>query len=511
MKCLIFLFFASNLWSQQSQVNNGSSGGGGGTVTSVTGTAPITSSGGNTPAIGFTPTLTSTFTVNATDTTGYSVKTSSGLNLGNGCVLFGDGTQQCTRTPLTPSYSYTSAANTTQGFPLVQLSSGDVLIGGYSVNVTTFNADGWSDWPAVATPSPLVTGDFWYGTDNNFHYSPDGTKILSVLSSTFTASGTPGGASGNVQSNNGSGGFAGAAQFNITTSSVVVTETFQSTGTTIIGKDTGACGALVSVGTTGNRCAGSGNNFTDHSLLVHNNGGACVTVADQSDANESNLCVDSTGARTGPNVSGTVHSLTYSTNNSAIRIGGTGAVTVGRIATQDAGTNAALYINYPSTAAVGGNVFSNVSSTNTIGNTNETGLYENLIKANTLKNNGDCIILTCAAHGSANANTKRLRIRFNNTTASSIDGSLVSDTGAQAANGSMLNVMARVCKSNSNAQTLAFSEANGAGVIGGALANPAMTATDTSDINVSCTCQNGTGTSGDCVGNAFTGDYSPAP
>lgn len=491
MRCLLFLFLAVPSWSQQSQVNNGSSSSGGG-LTSVSASGDFTGNGTSGSPLGTASTQSTIQDFTKTVTFNSSV-TFQGIS----------------------SYTYTSGGgpvNTGTGYTIVNLSSGSLTVGGLTATVTTMSSTGYIDFPQIAQPSPLVTGQVWSQSDGNFYYTPDGSKVLTVLSSTFTASGgSPGGIVNNVQVNNGSSGFTGITLFNATSSSITISETFQSTGTTIIGKDTGACGALFAVGTAGTRCSQSGNNTTSAPVVIHNNGQVQLGLTDQSDAFENNLGVSSLGAYMGPNISAEPNSIYWGTSNPGIRLGTTGHTTIGLNAPQDAGTNAQLYINNPSTAAVGGTVFSNVSATNTIANTNETVLYTNVIKARTFLNNGDCVILTCGMHGAANTNTKRTRIRFANTTSSSVDGSILDDTGAQAANNTMLAAMARVCKTGSSTQVLAYTEAQGAGVLGGAITNPSLTATDTSDINVSCTCQNGTANSGDCVGNSFTGDYKPAP
>lgn len=404
------------------------------------------------------------------------------------------------------SYTYTGFTASGLGFPVVSLSSGN-----FNVGKTTFSSAGWEKFSQISQPSPLTAGQTWVQSDGNFYFSPDGTKVLTILTSTVTSGGaSASGAQGNIQYYN-SGNLAGASLFNILASSAVVSETFQSTGTTIIGSDTGACGALLSIGTTGTRCAQAGNNTTNQSVVIHNNGGVTVTAADQSDSSENNFGVDNTGAFTGPNISNISNQVRSGVNVPRIRAGGTGNVTVGLVAQQDAGSNAGLYINYPSTAAVGGTIYASMASTNTGANTNEIGLYEFAIPAFQFKNNGDCLIMTCGAAGAATATTKELRIRFNNATLSAVNGTTLVDTGAITVNNGSLNVITRLCKSASNTQVVIYDEGEAAGTVLTLPAPPAPGATDTAAINVSCTCQNGTANSADCVGKGMTIDYKPAP
>lgn len=390
-----------------------------------------------------------------------------------------------------------------------QINSGGTL-GADSNSYVTASSETFSGSGGVGVINQLTVG----GTLTT-NVTGGGTQCLQVNNagavSGTTCGGSPGTPTNSVQYNNG-GSLGGDSLFFVQASSVGVYQPIQLSSNTTIGFDVGHCGALLNIGTTGTRCGTQGNNFTNDSVLIHNNGGLVVALTDQSDTNENDIGIDNTGAWVGPIQGGVVMAVRVAATP-VIRLGTGGGhnVTIGALVQNDAGTNAPLYINNPSTAAVGGTIFSNVSSTNTIGNTNEIVLYTNVIAAGMFKNTGDCIRLLCGGHGAANTNTKRLRIRFNNTTSSSVDGSILDDTGAQAANNTMLAAMAYVCKTGSSTQVLAYTEAQGAGVLGGAITNPSLTATDTSAINVACTCQNGTANSGDCVGNAFKGKYEPAP
>lgn len=151
------------------------------------------------------------------------------------------------------------------------------------------------------------------------------------------------------------------------------------------------------------------------------------------------------------------------------------------------------------------------SATNTIANTNEIVLYSTAVPAGVLANVGDKLAFNCDAAGAGTATTKRLRIRFGTTTLSSIDGTILADTTAVTSNGVLLTARASVVKTGSSTQNVMDWYAQAAGTTGTAIATPTLTATDTGIINVSCTCQNGTANSGDCVGKGFSVTKYPAP
>ena len=178
------------------------------------------------------------------------------------------------------------------------------------------------------------------------------------------------------------------------------------------------------------------------------------------------------------------------------------------------GTNAPMYEQNGTsngTFAPSGFMWSTVVSSSTKADTTEIVGASTGIPAGVLANNGDCLLIMCGGAGAATATTKQLAIRWNTTTLSSVDGTIIANTGAVTTNGVLMNARATICKSNSNAQVVRDAIAIAAGTLGTQVATPSLTATDTGVINVACTIKNGTGNLADTLLKVMTIEKKPAP